>query len=251
MEDQDDQIIQGAETPGAGQSYADLYGIGDDGAIADPAAAVAVETPAPVEEPAAEDPGAVAPVASGEFANLIAQLKAAGLGGDDAIEGLLAQQQTQQAMEAELGTLWEDLQARIDSGEVTPEIAQMLYEAKAQNLELSAQAQVQAAQAEKQQAAQSMQALAQIDPALGQLAQQAGFTPQQSQALAEALQPLLGKTKQAAVSQYVADKTSAGGGSATAPIPAGASATPVPGNVDVDVKSISFEDAFRLDGARF
>lgn len=238
--------IEEDERPAPGQSLAELYGIADE---AEPTAAL---EPAAPEAIAAEVPAEIAGDAptsaeGGKFARMVAQLEAAGLDSDDAIETLMAQQAGQQQIEAELGALWEDLQGRIDAGETTPEIAQMLYDAKQQALEAQVQLQGQSAQMERQKALQSAEALSKIDPALGQFAQQAGFTPEQSQALAQALEPLLGKAKQSAVSQYVADKGAAGGGGATAPIPQGAATSPVP--TDIDVDSMSFTDLFKMQGA--
>lgn len=243
-----------------GASYAEIYGINEDGTMGGTAPAVpeavavpevtaeVVATPEESPEVVAGTPGAQAP-GENPFARVIAQLQEAGFDSADAVEAAMDQQVAQQSMEAELGALWEDLQAKIDAGEMTPEIAQMLYEAKEQNLQLSAQAQAQAAQMERQQAAQSAQALAQIDPSLGQFAQEAGLTPEASQALAKVLEQVMGKTKTAAVSQYVAEKTRAGGGSVTAPIPQGAATTPVPTDMDIDVSNMSYEDMFRLEGS--
>jgi ParB-like chromosome segregation protein Spo0J len=246
-ENQDDQNIQSAGAPGAGQSLADFYGIESDTTA--PAALAPVAEAPEAEGMELEEPGEESPAEAGgsKFARLAAQLEAAGIDSDDAIERMIEQESLKAGMEAELSALGEELQGRIDSGEITPELAQMLYEAKAQNLELAAQAQAQAAQMDRQKAQDSLQTLAKLSPELGQFAQQAGLAPAQAQALAQVLEPILGKTKQAAVSQYVAEKGAAGGGAATAPIPQGASSSPVP--TDIDVSSMSYTDLFKLTGA--
>lgn len=233
------------------ESLAKYYGIDDSDEAEEQSLEEANETPAmqaleeqtPGGEIAGAEEAEAAPAADSPFARMIAQMQAAGFGSDDDIEAAMAKQQAGASMEQTLAALEADLRSQVEMGEITPEAAQQIYAAKAENLDLQAKLSAQEAQGVMAAQAEALKSIQSLDPALGQAAAQAGLTPQQIQALAPVLKQVLDKNGERVIAQYVAEK---GASVTTTPIPQGGA--PEPGDAPVDVQSMSFGDLFAMTG---
>lgn len=231
-------------------TYLAEYGLDENGApLADPelATTAAHDEHAETPEEEAGEPSAEQ-VAEGEvpagehqadFSQLLDGLKAAGINSMDDIHAALAQSQVAAQMQGELATLEAQLHDAVANGDMTPEAAQMVFDAKQEALEAKATIQAQQMQLEMAKQAQAQQALAKIDPSLAKAVGQIGLAPEQITALADALNSAVNTNKQKAVAEYVAGKKDA----APAPISERGSG---PKEEDVDVDKFSFSDLFAM-----
>lgn len=201
-----------------------------------------VETPEVEETGEEQAPQGIEDAQSmGDFTPLLEQLRAQGITSMDDIHAMMAQSQAQSQMQGELATLEASLQAAVENGDMTPEAAQMVYDAKAEALEAKATIQAQQMQLQMAQEAQAQQELAKISPELAQAVGQIGLAPEQIKALAGALNGALNTTKQKAVAEYVAGKK------ATSPAPISERGSG-PKEEDIDPDQFSFSQLFEMAG---